>query len=192
MNMRNFSRKIITLRAVLIFLVFSSCIPQRNAGIDKSLVDRARMKSEQYVVQGDYKSALDVYADACRKYPDDQTLFTHYIKTMKDIHHAASEAFSREDFASSGCAYSVLLKNNSYCQELFRDQALDKGILHARLEDCSAQLSLRALAEYRKGNLAEAIPIWKKILEFDPNNAGVMKAMDTATIQLKNLQQKRE
>jgi len=187
------------LHAVLILVAFSSCMLQKNAGIDKTLVDRARMEvdrtrmeSEQYVVQGDYKSALDVYTDACRKYPDDQALFTYYIKTMKDIHHAAGKAFSREDFASSGGAYYVLLKNNSYCQKLFRELSLDKGILHARLKDCSDQLSQRALAEYRKGNLADAIPVWKSILAFDPNNAGVMKAIDTATIQLKNLQQTRE
>ena len=111
---------------------------------------------------------------------------------MKDIHHAAGEAFSRQDFASSGRAYFVLLKNNSSCQELFRELSLDKGILLTRLEDCSAQLSQRALAEYRKGNLADAIPVWKSILEFDPNNAGVMKAINTATIQLKNLRQKKE
>jgi hypothetical protein len=50
----------------------------------------------------------------------------------------------------------------------------------------------RALDEYRKGNLAGAISIWKSILEFDPNNADIMKAINTATIQLKNLQQKKD
>ncbi len=183
----------------MILLAFSSCMPQKNAGIDKTLVnkarleaDRTRMKSEQYVVQGDYKSAVDVYADACRKYPHDEALFTNYGKTIEDIHRAANEAFSRENFASSGRAYYVLLKNNSYCQELFREKSFDKGFLHAQLEDCSSRLSQRALAEYRKGNLAEAISIWKSILTFDPNNADITKAIDTATFQLKNLQQKRE
>lgn len=197
--MQHLSRKITALPAVLVLLAFSSCMPQKNTGIDKTLVDRAhmevdrtRMKSEQYVVQGDYKSAVDVYADACRKYPGDESLFTNYGKTLEDIHRAAGEAFNREDFVSSGRAYYVLLKNHSYCQGLFRELPLDKGFLHARLEDCSSHLSQRALAEYRKGNLAEAISIWKSILAFDPNNAGIMKAIDTATIQLKNLQQKRE
>ncbi len=193
--MWHLSRKIVILPAILILLVFSSCMSQKNAGIDKTLVtkarmevDRTRMKSEQYVVQGDYKSAVDVYADACRKYPDDQVLLTSYGKTIEDIHRTANEAFSREDFASSGRAYHVLLKNNSYCQELSREPSLDKGFLHARLADCSSHLSQRALAEYRKGNLAEAISIWKSILIFDPNNADIMKSIDTATIQLKNLQ----
>ncbi len=59
-------------------------------------------------------------------------------------------------------------------------------------EDRGAQLSQRALDEYRKGNLAEAISIWKSILVFDPNDAVIVKAIDTATIQMKNLQQKKE
>ncbi|MGE5174514.1 MAG: hypothetical protein ACM3MD_11880 [Betaproteobacteria bacterium] len=174
-------------------------MPQKNAGIDKTLVDRGRMevdrtrmKSEQYVAQGDYKSALEVYTDACRKNSEHQSLRTNYHKTIVDIHRSADDAFSREDFASSGRAYYVLLKNNSYCQELYRELTPDKGFLHARLEDCSSHLAQRALAEYRKGNLAEAISIWKSILVFDPNNTGIMKSIDTATIQLKSLQQKKE
>ena len=191
--MQLLSGKTITVHAVLILLFFSSCIPLKNVGVDKTLVDRARMevdrtrmKSEQYVVQGDYKSALDVYADACRKYPDDQALFTNFDKTVKDIKHVADKDFSGEKFASSGWAYYVLLNNNSFCRKLFRELSLDKGFLHARLKDCSSHLSQRALAEYRKGNLAEAISIWKSILVFDPNNAVVAKAINTATIQLKN------
>jgi len=102
--MQRLSRKRIFLSAVLILLVFSSCMPQKNAGIVKTPVDRARMEADR-----------------------------------------------------------TLLKSEQ-----------------------------RALDEYRKGNLAEAIRIWKSILEFDPNNADIIKAIDTATIQLKNLQQKRD
>ncbi len=68
----------------------------------------------------------------------------------------------------------------------------DKGPLVARLKDCSSNLSQHALAEYRKGNLAEAISIWKSILAFDPGDEIYVKAIDTATVQLKNLQQKKE
>ncbi|HSA77579.1 MAG TPA: hypothetical protein VLG72_01825 [Nitrospirota bacterium] len=174
-------------------------MPQKKAAIDRAMADRTRMEiertrmeSEQYVVEGDYKSAMDVYTDAGRKYPKHPTLSTNYHKTIEDIHRAADEAFTREDFASSGRAYFVLLKNYPYYQELITELSFDKRFLHARLEDCSSRLSQRALADYRKGNLAEAISIWKSILAFDPNNSGIAKSIDTATIQLKNLQQKRE
>ncbi len=195
MHMWHLFRKVITLHAVLLLLLFPSCMPQKNPQIGKMLAqrsridfDRVRMKSEQYLVQGDYKGALDVYANLCRKYPDAQVLSTNYGKTVEDIHRAAGEAFSKEDFVSSGRAYYVLLKNNSSCHGPAREQTIDKGFLHTRLEDCSSHLSQRALVEYRKGNLAEAISIWKNILVFDPNNAGVEKAIETATVQMKNLQ----
>ena len=184
-------------------------MPQKNSGFDKTAadrthvdesrvdgthgdVDRIRLKSEQYVAQGNYNSALDIYDDACRKYSDDQALFTNYDKTREHIYLAADEAFKRRDFASSGRAYYVLLKNYSYCPALFKKPSFDKGFLHDRLEHCNSYLSKRALALYREGNLSEAITIWKSILEFDPNNAVIMKAIDTATIQLKNIQQKAE
>ena len=189
--------KIITLHAVLIFLAFPSCVPQKKAPIDRAMADRTlmeiermRRESEQYVVQGDYKSAMDVYADVGRKYPEHPALSSNYHKTIEDIHHAADEAFTREDFASSGRAYFVLLKNYPHYQELIPELSFDKGFLHARSEDCRSHLSQGALADYRKGNLAKAISIWKSILAFDPNNSGIAKAIDTATIQLKNLQHK--
>jgi tetratricopeptide (TPR) repeat protein len=198
--MQRFSRGIIILHSVLILLVSFSCMTQKNAGINKTLVvdqvrleaERTRMKSEQYFVQGDYKSALDVYAAALRKYPDNQALLTNYHKTIENIHHTADGAFSREDFTSSGRAYYVLLNNYPFFQELIPELSFDKTFLHARLEDSGSHLSQRALTQYRKGNLAEAISIWKDILLFDPNNAGIMKEIDTTTIQMKNLQQNKE
>ncbi|HUI44560.1 MAG TPA: hypothetical protein VL122_01045 [Nitrospirota bacterium] len=172
---------------------------QKKAGIDKTLadqvhieVDRIRVKSEQHVVQGDYKSALDLYAEAYRKYPNNQTLLKNYHKTIEDIHHAADEAFGREDFTLSGRAYYVLLKNYPFFQELVPEVSFDEPFLQARLVDSSSHLSQRALIEYRKGNLAEAISIWKSILLFDPKNADVMKAIDTTMTQMKNLQQNKE
>ncbi len=201
----------------MILLVSLSCMTQKKAGIDKTLVDqvrmddnrnqvrmdddrnqvlmevdRTRMKSEQYVDQGDYKSALVVYADACRKYPDNQVLLTNYHKTIEEIHHAADAAFSRNDFTSSGRAYYILLKNYPFFQELVPEVSFDKTFLHSRLKDCGSHLSQRALTQYRKGNLAEAISIWKDILLFDPNNAGIKKEIDTTTTQMKNLLQNKE
>jgi tetratricopeptide (TPR) repeat protein len=174
-------------------------MPQKKTAVDRSMADRTRMEiertrteSEQFVAEGDYKSAMDVYADAGRKHPKNPTLSTNYRKTIEDIHRLADEAFTREDFASSGRVYFALLKNYPYYQELIPELSFDKGSLNARLEDCSSHLSQRALTDYRKGNLAEAISIWKSILAFDPNNSGIAKAIDTATIQLKNLQHKRE
>ena len=163
-------------------------MPQKKAGN----AEPTRTTSEQYIVQGDYKKALDLSAAACRNNPADQGLLANYHQTIEDVRHAADEAFGRENFALSGRAYYVLLKYYPHYQKLNWKVSFDKEFLHTRLKDCGSHLSQRALAEYRKGDLAEAIHLWKSILAFDPQNAGIKKSINTATIQLKNLKQNKE
>jgi tetratricopeptide (TPR) repeat protein len=181
------SRELIILQIALL-LALSSCMPEKKAGN----AEPTRTASEQYIIQGDYKKALDLSAAACRNNPADQGLLANYHQTIEDVRHAADVAFGREDFASSGRAYYVLLKSYPHYQKLNLEVSFDKEFLRARLKNCRAQLSRRALAEYRKGDLAEAISLWKSILAFDPQNAGIKKAVNTATIQLKNLKQNKE
>ncbi len=189
--MRHQSRHIISLYTVLILLLFSACMAQKNARIDPE-ADRARAESEKCIAHGDYKGALDVYASARSKHRNNQAILANYRKTIEGIRYAADGVFVKEDFAASGRIYHVLLKDHPSYQEVFTDLSFDRAYLQGRLAECSSGLSQRALAQYRKGNLAEAISIWKSILVFDPGNSGVVKAIDTATIQLKNLHHGRE
>ncbi len=183
--MRRRSRNLISLFAVVILLSFSACMTTKNAGIDRE-ADRIHAECEKNIAHGDYKGALDVYANARRKRPNDQTILAGYRKTIEGMRHVADAAFSKEDFAASGRIYHVLLKNHPSYQEV-NNLSFDKAYLQARLEECSSGLSQRALEQYRQGNLSEAITIWKSALAFDPGNKGIMKALDTATIQMKNL-----
>jgi hypothetical protein len=71
-----------------------------------------------------------------------------------------------------------------------KNAGIDKTLVNS--ENRGANLSQRALDEYRKGNLAAAISLWKSILAFDPDNAAIVKAIKTATLQQKNLEQIKE
>jgi cytochrome c-type biogenesis protein CcmH/NrfG len=51
-------------------------------------------------------------------------------------------------------------------------------------------LTRKGLEEYRKGNLARAIAHWEGLLEFDPDNAEIRKAVETAVEQQKKLKKK--
>ncbi len=184
--MQRQSRHIISLYAVLILLLFSACMATKNAGIDPE-ADRTRAESETHIARGESKGALDVYANARSKHRNNQAILANYRKTIESIRYAADGVFVKEDFAVSGRIYHVLLKDHPSYQEVFTDLSFDRTYLQGRLAECSSGLSQRALAQYRKGNLAEAISIWKSILLFDPGNSGVVKAIDTATIQLRNL-----
>jgi hypothetical protein len=71
-----------------------------------------------------------------------------------------------------------------------KNAGIDKTLVNS--ENRGAHLSQRALDEYRKGNLAAAISLWNSVLAFDPDNAAIVRAIKTATLQLKNLEQIKE
>jgi tetratricopeptide (TPR) repeat protein len=187
--------------AALLFL--PACIPQNKAEVDLELreseqnikkhdVELALRDSKQDIGKGDLDGALAVYDAALRKYPGDHGLLTYYLEAAEDIRDAADDAFDQEEFAVSGRTYAVLLRNYPNFKEIDRDLSYDRKYLRARLKECSDRLSKLALTQYRQGNLTTAISLWKNILEFEPGNAGVKKAIDTASTQLKNLKQKTE
>jgi len=187
--MPHWSSKLIALNLVLLLASFS-CMPQKkpeNVLTPTETTHRTRSAAEQYIVQSDFKKALDLSAAACRNNPTDQGLLANYHQTIEAVRHAADEAFGREDFATSGRAYYELLNTYSNYQKLNQKKAFDKEVIHARIKDCGTNLSKQALTEYRKGNLVEAIALWRCILVFDPKSEGIKKAIDTASIQLRSL-----
>jgi hypothetical protein len=83
----------------------------------------------------------------------------------------------------------MLLLGSSSCIPP-KNAGIDRTLVNS--ENRGAHLSQRALDEYRKGNLAAAISLWKSVLVFDPDNAAIAKAIKTATLQQKNLEHIKE
>ena len=52
-------------------------------------------------------------------------------------------------------------------------------------------LTKTGLREYRNGNLAKAIAVWESLLEFDPDNEEIKKAVKTAKTQLNEILKKK-
>jgi len=167
---------------VAVLLLLPACIPEKNVEVELVL-----RESEQDIRKGDFDNALGAYGAMLRKYPDDRGLLKNYLETAEDIRDAADEAFDKEEFTSSGRTYALLLKNYPHFKKIVRDLSFDRKYLKDRLKECSDRLSESALTNYRQGNLTAAITLWKNILEFEPGNASVKKAIDTASTQLKNL-----
>ncbi|OGP78142.1 MAG: hypothetical protein A2V86_03085 [Deltaproteobacteria bacterium RBG_16_49_23] len=59
---------------------------------------------------------------------------------------------------------------------------------NAKIESCRKILFENGLAQYRSGNLNQAISVWRSILTFDPQNQEVKKAVDTALLHSRNLE----
>lgn len=159
-------------------------IPKKKAEINPS------KRAQSYFARGDYQKSLDAYNVTDLKNPADSKLLHSYLETIKKIKDKADRSFEKRDFASSGRIYHILLRNYTRFDKIRQHMPLDSKFLTARIEDCSVSLTKKGLEYYRMGNLSQAISIWESILIFDPDNAEIKKAVDTASIQLKNLKHK--
>jgi tetratricopeptide (TPR) repeat protein len=145
--------------------------------------------ADEYIAEGDFKSALDLHKTAAEKHPGDEAFERGYLATIENIKKAADTSFDQDDFAQAGKTYYLLLKSVPHSNGFAAGLSFTKKNLTERLDECRSTLSQQALRQYRSGNIGNAISLWKSILTFDPGNKSVKKFIDTATIQLKNLKQ---
>jgi|GEM_PF-2000483 len=116
------------------------------------------------------------------------TLTGKIVKSVEETKEAADKEFRAGDYFRAGRKYRTLLDNYASFSAVAPSLAFDKQTVDGSLRDCSRHLHQKGLDLYRKGNLAEALSTWKSILVFDPENETVRKAVDTTTIQMRNLQ----
>jgi tetratricopeptide (TPR) repeat protein len=145
---------------------------------------------KEHMEAGEYQKAIDIYNVEYQKHPHDLSLAREYVKSIKKIATAASKALDEKDFASAGRNYDVLLKNYAHFKGFDKELSFNSIYLNEKLCYCKKAISKQGFQEYRKGNLSEAIKLWEDLLVIDPQNTDIKKALRTATLQQKNLQEK--
>jgi len=140
-------------------------------------------------VNGDYQKTIDYFRRERRHRPHDQTLVKEYVKSLKEIKSAADRASQNEDFAYAGKTYNILLRNYPHFKDFVQDLSFDRAQLNTGVRNCKTMLYNRGFQEYRAGKLNEAIFLWQGYLTIDPHNTDIRKALNTARVQQKNLQQ---
>jgi tetratricopeptide (TPR) repeat protein len=135
------------------------------------------------------QKGIESYRVECAKHPNNQELIKEYIKALEDLKTSADIASETGDFTSAGRLYKVLFKNYKNFRPLAKMLSFDRAYVYARLSYCKSNLSRKGFEEYRKGNLKEAIGYWRGYLAIDPYNEDIRKALGTASLQQKNLDQ---
>lgn len=136
----------------------------------------------------DPQKGIDAYTAEYAKRPNDQTLTRDYIKGLEELRISADRAAEHGNLTQAGRIYDVLLRSYS---EFPKRLSFSREYLNAKLNYCKMTLSRKGFEEYRRGNLNEAIGHWQGYLSIDPNNSDIRKALHTASVQRKNLEQKR-
>ena len=151
---------------------------------------QAANPAKKHMDAGEYQKAIDVYNVEYQKHPHDLSLAREYVKSIENIASAADKALDKKDFASAGRNYDVLLKNYAHFKGFDKELSFNSIYLNEKLSCCKKAMFKQGFQEYRKGNLSEAIALWQDLLVIDPQNTDIKKALRTATLQQKNLQEK--
>ncbi len=135
----------------------------------------------------DFEKAVSVYLNPSRLELRMPELESGWRRTAEEVMRRSEEAEGKEDLITAGKGYAALLKNLALLGKTKPPPPFSRGDLEARLNTLRNRLTRRGLEDYRRGNLREAIAVWQGLLEFDPGNAEIKKAVETATEQLKKL-----
>jgi tetratricopeptide (TPR) repeat protein len=147
-------------------------------------------RARQSLAEGDYLRALDGFKGLPPEVLQSQAQSAGLRRIMEEIRQLADKAVARKDFVAAGKGYAVLWREYPIAQQVDLSLSFSRNEMDEGMKKCRTQLTREGLDQYRKGNLKEAIAIWQGLLQFDPDNVEVRKAVDTATEQLKKLQKR--
>lgn len=169
-------------------LSFSAASLSRSIRHCRSALEERRIA--RHLQAGEYDKALGVPRALSPSELRDPGRAAAFSRTMEDIKRRADGAAAARKYVEAGKAYAVLAGHYADASKLglklpFSKESLDEG-----LKRCRAELTRQGLEHYRNGELSQSISVWQGLLEFDPDNAEIRKAVETAREQQKELQKK--
>jgi tetratricopeptide (TPR) repeat protein len=164
-----------------------------TAGMRDCRVALCERQFRQEIVAGSYGKALSAYQPALKEYPSDAAVMSRYTRAIAEIAWIADKALAAKDYGLAGRIDGVILKSLDGLTDNEDDvpgtDVPSRESLSEEVRLCVTELANAGQGEYLKGNLEAAIAAWEDLLSFDPSNAEVRKATETAKAQLGRLKQ---
>ncbi len=146
-------------------------------------------RARQSLAAGDYSRTLDSFRSLPPGVLQEPRVSSGMKRMMEELKRAAEGALARKDFVAAGKGYAALQDGFPLADRAGLELGFSRSVPREGIKTCRTQLTKDGLDLYRKGRLKEAIAIWEGLLEFDPENAEIRKAVETASEQLKKLKQ---
>jgi tetratricopeptide (TPR) repeat protein len=115
----------------------------------------------------------------------ESSLAEEYALALRGGMIYSEELSGKERFSECGIYLQQLV--NLYPRNLPALSGVSAGQIRQKMSFCSDQLMVKGLAAYRAGQMQEAINFWTALLVFNPERTEAEKAIDTCSIQLRNL-----
>lgn len=170
-------------------LSFSAPGLNRSIRLCRTTFDERR--TAQHLQAGEYDRALDELRAISAAELRDPGRAAALSNTMAEIKRRADDAASSRNFVEAGRAYAVLVAHYADASKLGLKLPFSRDSVDEGLKRCQSELTRQGLEHYRKGELADAIAVWQGLLRFDPANAEIRKAVETARQQQKAIKKNR-
>jgi len=144
-------------------------------------------RARQALAAGDYQKTLDSFRILPPELLQKPEVSAGLLRIMEELKRLADTALARKDFVAAGKGYAVLWSDYPLVEQTGLFLSFARNAAEEGIKTCRTQLTKEGLDQYRKGHLKEAIAIWQGLLEFDPENAEIRKAVETASGQLEKL-----
>ncbi len=144
-------------------------------------IDSAIKRGKNYYHEGNYREALRTCYNYLDNYQENKEFKNFCFSVFMNIKEEAEQLYRQEAYKKAGLTYKFLIE--------YKPKSLKIEIeeLQAMKTECIKRLSARALSNYRKGNIKDAISMWNDVLDIDPMNSEAKKSISTASTQLKNI-----
>ncbi len=167
-------------------LSFSAAGLSRSIRLCRTALEERR--TARYLRAGEYEKALGAPRALSPSELKDPGRAAAFGKTMEDIKRRADRAAASGNYVEAGKAYAALAGRYDDAMKLGLKLPFSREALAEGLKVCRSELTRRGLELYRNGDLSQAIALWQGLLQFDPDNAEIRKAVETAREQQKKLQ----
>lgn len=158
---------------------------QRAADMQKrqQQVSSLRRKVASLLEKKNYRQAIELMNGR-----NHEGLEKEYVLALNGLLEEGDVALSHGDYAVAARSFKTVLDAYPAVPSSRERLSHDPKQIRSSLEICTNRLMEQGFEEYRRGRLESAIGTWKVLLSISPGHQQATKSIDTATIQLKALQ----
>jgi tetratricopeptide (TPR) repeat protein len=137
--------------------------------------------------EGGQERALELFAAAWKEKPGHAGVAGEFDGALLALKKNGDAAYAQGKREDAGKRWMGTLRFITHPAANPRGYSFTRTEVQAKIDRLSASLMEKALLEYRKGNLQEAIADWKTILSYDPGHEEAARSLQTALKQLETL-----
>lgn len=137
--------------------------------------------------EGGHERALELFSEAWQEKPGHAGVAREFYGVLLALKKNGDAAYALGKWEDAGKRWMGTLRFINHPAANPRGYPFTRSEVRAKVDNLTAALTVMALTEYRRGDVASAIAGWKKILSYDPGNEEAARSLRTASKQLETL-----